>query len=212
MNAAATIEAPYSEVALSVNAFDSPEWSRAQPIQITRTWSGADAPASRHAEARILRTADSLLVRFICGQEEPLIVNSNPQRDVKTLRLWDRDVCEIFLAPDAKTPGRYFEFEASPLGEWVDLAINFNSTGRETDFAFHSGMTAAALVGKDKITIGMEIPWSASLPKPQKGDVWHVNLFRCVGVGDERYLAWQPTYAREPNFHVPEVFGQLRFL
>jgi hypothetical protein len=207
-----TIEAPYSEVALSANAFDHPEWSRAQPIQITRTWSGADAPASRHAEVRILWTADSLLVRFICRQEEPLIVNSNPRQDVKTIKLWDRDVCEIFLAPDPKTPGRYFEFEASPLGEWVDLAINFSSTGRETDFAFHSGMTAAALVGKDLITIGIEIPWSESLPKPQKGEVWRVNLFRCVGVGDERYLAWQPTYAPEPNFHVPEVFGELRFL
>jgi hypothetical protein len=206
------IEAPFSEIGLTANAFDHPEWMRAYPIQITRKWSGAGAPASRHAEARILWTAESLLVRFVCRQEEPLIVNSNPLLNKKTIRLWDRDVCEIFIAPDPKTPQRYFEFEASPAGEWVDLAIIFEPSGRQTDFEFQSGMSAAAIVDRNQVTITMQIPWSGFLPKPQKGDVWRMNLFRCVGVGDDRYLAWQPTYATEPSFHVPEVFGWLDFL
>ncbi len=207
-----TIRAPYSELSLTAKAFDHPEWTRAHPIQITRKWSGEDAPASRHAEAGIIWTDESLLVRFICRQEEPLTVNSNPQFDKKTLRLWDKDVCEVFLAPDPETPSRYFEFEASPLGEWVDLAINFTPAGRETDFEFHSGMTAAAIIGEEQIKVAMQIPWGQFLPRPQPGDLWRVNLFRCVGIGDERYLVWQPTYAAEPNFHVPEVFGWLEFL
>ena len=73
-------------------------------------------------------------------------------------------------------------------------------------------MTTAVIVNASQVTIAMQIPWSDSLPKPQKGDAWRVNLFRCVGVGDDRYLAWQPTYTAEPNFHVPEVFGWLDFL
>jgi hypothetical protein len=206
-----TIVAQHAGVAINAEAFDHSEWTRAEPVQITRKWSGEDAPAARHAEARIIWTDESLIVRFVCRQEEPLTVNPNPQLSTKTPRLWDRDVCEIFIAPDAKVPGRYFEFEASPLGEWIDLAISVKPGGRETDFEFHSGMTAAALVGKDQMIISMQIPWSRFLPRPQKGDAWRVNLFRCVGVGDERYLAWQPTYAAEPNFHVPEVFGWLRF-
>ena len=206
-----TIRAPYSELSLTAKAFDHPEWTRAHPIQITRKWSGEDAPASRHAEAGIIWTDESLLVRFICRQEEPLTVNSNPQFDKKTLRLWDKDVCEIFIAPDPQTPGRYFEFEASPLGEWIDLAISFEPIGRRTDFEFHSGMTVATIVRGDQMTIVMQIPWSQSLPLPEKGDRWRVNLFRCVGVGDDRYLAWQPTYTAEPNFHVPEVFSWLCF-
>jgi hypothetical protein len=152
------------------------------------------------------------VARFVCRQQEPLTISADPQFEQKTIGLWHRDVCEIFVAPDPQTPGRYFEFEASPVGEWVDLAINFTAAVRETDFEFHSGMSAAALVGLGQITVAMQIPWSKSLPKPTKGDVWRVNLFRCVGTGDDRYLAWQPTYAPEPNFHVPEVFGQLRFL
>ena len=212
MSSQSTIRAPYSEIGLTASALDHPEWERAQPIKITRKWSGADAPAARHAEVRIIWTNDALLVRFVCRQEEPLIVNSNPLLNKKTIRLWDGDVCEIFIAPDTKTPERYFEFEASPTGEWVDLAIILKRSGRQTDFEFQSGMSAAASVDASQITITMEIPWSGFLPKPQPGDVWRVNLFRCVGVGDDRYLAWQPTYTPEPNFHVPEVFGWLEFL
>jgi len=207
-----TIEAPYCEFRVPANALDHADWTRSQPIQITRKWSGAVAPASRHAEARIIWTDTSLTVRFVCRQEEPMIVNSNPQLSQKTLRLWDRDVCEIFLAPDAQVPERYFEFEVSPMGEWIDLAINLKPEGRQTDFEFDSGMSTATTVDGTQLTLAMEIPWSIHLPKPKKGDVWRANLFRCVGVGDDRYLAWQPTYAPEPNFHVPEVFGWLEFL
>ncbi|HEV7746538.1 MAG TPA: carbohydrate-binding family 9-like protein [Pyrinomonadaceae bacterium] len=206
------IAAPYSEANLTAGDFDHPGWDLAHPIQITRKWSGEGAPVSRHAEARIIWTDKSLFVRFLCRQQEPLTVNPNPQLSEKTMRLWDRDVCEIFLAPDTNSPERYFEFEASPLGEWIDLAICLNPTGRETDFAFNSSMTVAARVAGEQLAIGMKIPWSQSLPQPRKGDSWRVNLFRCVGVGDDRYLAWQPTFAPEPNFHVPEVFGWLEFL
>lgn len=206
-----TIEALYSEVGINADALNHPEWLRSHPIQINRKWSGEAAPASRHSEARILWTDDSLIVRFLCRQKEPLIVNSNPQLNKKTLRLWERDVCEIFIAPDLKAPQHYFEFEAAPTGEWVDLAITLKTTGRKTDFDFHSGMTTAGIMDENRVTIAIQIPWSDSLPTPQKGDAWRVNLFRCVGVGDDRYLAWQPTHAPEPNFHVPEAFGWLDF-
>ena len=206
-----TIGAPYSEVSLPADAFDHAEWSRAQPIQIVRKWTGEAAPTSRHADARIIWTDEFLIVRFVCRQEEPLTVNSKPQLDKKTIGLWHKDVCEIFIAPDTAAPGCYFEFEASPLGEWVDLAISLKPAGRETDFELHSGMTAAAVMVEDQLTIVMQIPWSQFLPKPRQGDLWRVNLFRCVGTGDERYMAWQPTHTAEPNFHVPEVFGWLEF-
>jgi hypothetical protein len=72
-------------------------------------------------------------------------------------------------------------------------------------------MTTASHLQNDELTEIIRIPWSDSIPKPSSGDQWRVNLFRCVGSGNERYLAWQPTYTVEPNFHVPEVFGWLEF-
>jgi hypothetical protein len=94
----------------------------------------------------------------------------------------------------------------------VDLAVDFTETKRENNFEFLSGITVAASVSQDQVRIGMRIPWSASIPKPQHGDEWRANLFRCVGLGNERYLAWQPTFSPEPNFHVPHAFGRLRFI
>lgn len=168
--------------------------------------------ASRHAEARICWSDEALHVRFEGKQQGPLIVTDYPITDKKTLGLWDRDVCEIFLAPDPEQPWRYFEFEAAPTGEWVDLGIVVKPEGRETDWDFASGLTTAAKLDGKRLLVGMRIPWSKAIPKPQRGDEWRVNLFRCVGPeAPERYLAWRPTGAAEPNFHVPEAFGVLRF-
>ena len=51
------------------------------------------------------------------------------------------------------------------------------------------------------------------LGMPSSGDVWHGNIFRCVGKGENRgYLAWQPTETPAPNFHVPEKFGEFEFV
>jgi hypothetical protein len=203
--------APRLIAPLSIGDLDNPDWQGAPSINITRYWSGATAPIERHTEVRICWDEEALSVRFVCSQHEPLIISSNPVTDKKTLGLWDRDVCEIFVAPDAMKPERYFEFEAAPTGEWVDLGILMTPSGRETDWDYHSGMSAVARVQPDRVIVGMSIPWSESIPKPERREEWRINLFRCVGPGLERYLAWQPTRTSQPNFHVPEAFGWLRF-
>jgi hypothetical protein len=212
MSSNAIIESLYNATDLSAADFVHAAWNRVMPIPITRYWSGLPAPADRHADARILWSDESLCVRFVCRQTEPLIVSSNPQIETKTMGLWDRDVCEAFLAPDPEQPNRYFEFEAAPTGEWVELAVHVKPGERETEWDFDSGMTTSARIGKGEVTIAMRIPWSDRIPKPELGDRWRVNLFRCVGSSQDRgYLAWQPTHTAQPNFHVPEVFGWLVF-
>jgi hypothetical protein len=152
-------------------------------------------------------------VRFDCRQHEPLIVSAEPVTDKKTLGLWDRDVCEVFLAPEADKPHLYYEFEAAPTGEWVDLGIQITPTGRVTDWDYQSRMSTATRVESDRLLIAIGIPWSNSIPKPQTGAEWRANYFRCISLHpEERYLAWRPTYAPEPNFHVPDAFGTLCFI
>src|ERR1044071_2769690 len=202
MSAAPTIEAVYSDALLTAESFAHPDWQRAQPVLIKRKWSGQSARESQQAEARLLWTNEALLIRFQCNQDEPLNVRANPQRDRKTIGLWETDVCEVFLAPDSDNPHHYMEFEASPQGEWVDLAIRITPNGRQTDFDFQSGMRVATETQAKQMIISMEIPWSDVLPRPVPGTLWRVNLFRCAGVGDDRYLAWLPTYTDEPSFHV----------
>lgn len=212
MEADNLIVAERTSAAVSAADLDHQEWNRARPVHLTRYWSGEVAPSSRHAEARTLWTPAALSVRFVCRQHEPLIVSASPQVEQKSLGLWDRDVCEIFVAPDAQTPQRYFEFEAAPTGEWLDLAIQSNDDTRETDWHFASGMTAAARIGAKTLTIALCIPWTAFGREPRAGERWRVNLFRCVGTDPNRgYLAWRPTHTAQPNFHVPAAFGWLEF-
>ena len=212
MDSDKTIVAPYVDRPIAESDFANEVWERCQRVAITHLWSGEPAASTRHAEARLCWSNEALHVRFVGVQKEPLVVNANPVTDKKTLGVWDRDVCEIFLAPDAANPSRYFEFETAPTGEWVDLGITLTPTGRETDWDFASGFTNAARLDEEKLFIGMRIPWSEALPKPASGTIWKVNLFRCAGPeSPERYLAWQPTHTPEPNFHVSEVFGTLHF-
>lgn len=206
------VEAPHAGASISVNDFENEVWERSQPVTIASLWSGAPAAVERHAEARVCWSDDALHVRFVGGQHEPLVVSAEPITDRKTLGLWDRDVCEIYLAPNPENPARYFEFEAAPTGEWIDLGILVTAEGRHTDWDYSSGLTVAARVSRSQLTVRMNVPWSDSIPKPTANDHWRVNLFRCVGPeAPDRYLAWRPTGTPEPNFHVPEAFGSLVF-
>ena len=195
-----------------ITDFDNKNWDRAKAVTVKTYWSGKPAPDGRQFSARLLWSDVALYVRFEAPQNEPLVISNDPNLNKKTIGVWDRDVCEIFIAPDADKPDRYFEFEVAPTGEWVDLAIEFRSGKRITDFEYSSGMTSAARVVKDKVVSAIKIPWKALGKTPKTGDMWRGNLFRCVGKDPDRgYVAWQPTLTDEPSFHVPEKFGVFRF-
>jgi hypothetical protein len=208
------VEALRVEGEIAVSDFGHEAWARARVVPIEHYWSGERAPESRHGEARVVWSNSALSVRFVCRQGEPLVISDAPNLAEKSLGLWDRDVCEIFVAPEAGAPERYFEFEAAPTGEWLDLAILWRPEGRKTDWHYRSGMQSAARIEKDSITIAMSIPWRAfgRDSAPRAGERWRANLYRAVGRDPARgYLAWRPTYAPEPSFHVPAEFGWLEF-
>lgn len=188
-------------------------WSSARPVELTHYWSGELAPVERCASARAIWSNDMLCVRFDYLQYEQFVLSNELHLTKKTIGLWERDVCEIFIAPNASEPERYFEFEAAPTGEWLDLAIHQMTDKRETDWEYSSGMTVASRIEDSKVTIIMRIPFDALGVVPQAGDRWRANLFRCVGSGETRgYMAWQPTLTEQPNFHVPDAFGSLVFV
>jgi hypothetical protein len=206
------IEARHISADLAVGDFTNSEWAKAHAVQIDHYWSGERAPEGRHAEARILWSKKALHIRFVCNQTEPLIVSATPQTAQKTMGLWDRDVCEIFIATDSNVVERYLEFEVAPTGEWLDVAIDLTTGKRESDWAFNSHMTTAARIEKERSTMAMRIPWNHWIHEPQKGERWRVNLFRCAGKDPGRgYLSWQPTRTPQPNFHLPQAFGSLAF-
>ncbi|MBK9214460.1 MAG: hypothetical protein IPM59_02485 [Chloracidobacterium sp.] len=97
-----------------------------------------------------------MYVRFDAVQGEPLAVSPKPDLSKKVVGLWDRDVCEIFIAPDKNDANKYFEFEIAPTGEWIDLGIEVTPNGRKTDLEYRSGMTSAARIEKGRVVMAIK--------------------------------------------------------
>lgn len=187
-------------------------WDKIEATQVDKYWSGKAALKGGHFLARLLWSDVALYVRFEANQTEPLIISDKPNKARKTMNLWDRDVVEIFVAPDRNEPRKYFEFEIAPTGEWIDVGLDTTSGKRISDWNYASGMESAARIEKDRVVMAIKIPWGAFGRTPKSGDVWLGNLLRCVGKDPDRgYLAWSPTLTAEPNFHVPEKFGEFVF-
>lgn len=202
----------YIENDFDIALLDHDLWYGAEEVGVISYWSGESALTKHRFRTRLLWSDEALYVRFFANRRGPLNVNDEPDLRQKTAGLWERDVCEIFIAPDQNVRNKYFEFEIAPTGEWLDLGIEIVDSKRLTDWDYVSGMGSSARIEDEKIVMAMKIPWKAFGRKPEVGDIWLGNLFRCVGREPDRgYLAWRPTMTEKPNFHVPERFGQLIF-
>ena len=206
------IKVAYTEKDFSVVELNNKAWKQASEVLIDKYWSGENAPVGRQFRTKLLWSKNALYIRFEANQSEPLIISESANLKTKTRGLWDRDVCEIFLAPNKSEPRKYFEFEIAPNGEWIDLGIYQKPDERITDWNYNSGMKSKAVIEKDKVIMAIKVDWEAFGKTPKSGDVWLGNVFRCVGTGNTRgYLAWSPTFTKEASFHVPEKFGEFIF-
>lgn len=197
----------------SITDLTNPNWTKANEVSIKKYWSGEIAPIGRQFKAKFLWSDSALYVRFEANQTEPLIISDTPNLSSKTNGLWERDVCEIFIAPNPIEFRKYFEFEVAPTGEWIDLEVYQMPDQRETNFDYLSGMQTAAIIEDKKVWMAFKIEWKAFGKIPTIGEIWKGNIFRCVGADETRgYLAWQPTLTEKPNFHVPEKFGEFEFV
>jgi alpha-galactosidase len=186
----------------------APAWNLAPPVRFAWDWQGENADLVRETEVRVLWNSAFLYLRFLC-RYRTLTVFADSDINGRRDQLWDRDVAEVFLQTDGSQPRRYWEFEISPNGMWVDLEI---SPDGKRDPA--SGMKSRVAVNEaDKIwTAELALPVPVLMAGFDPSQEWRVNFFRVEGATEPRfYSAWRPTYTPQPNFHVPEAFGILRF-
>jgi len=195
------------EIALSAE-HPADEWQQAVPISFCADWQGLHADPGLRTQVQALWSAQTLFLRFECRYRELHVfedADPNGRRD----GLWERDVAEALLQPDAARERWYKEFEVSPNGMWIDLDI---FPGGRTDL--NSGMRRSVFVDETRLqwTAELAIPMASLSPNVGPGAIWRANFYRVEGQQEPRhYLAWQPTNTPEPNFHVPSAFGVLRF-
>lgn len=126
------------------------------------------------------------------------------------------DSClEFFFSPDADSD-RYFNFEGNPNGS---MYIGFGRPGADRYRLYSSRFRKLFQITPFEIPGGwgleLRIPVSfVQLYAPDfklySGLKLQGNFFKC---GDEtqqvHYMAWNPVEVPNPNFHLPEFFGQL---
>ncbi len=184
-------------------------WKLSTALRFSADWREENADPERETEVRLLWTPEWFYLRFL-ARFRVITVFSDAEPNGRRDHLWDRDVAEVFLQPDLAQPGRYREFEVSPNGFWIDLDI---APGEKHDLK--SGLRRRVILNEAAKT------WVAELALPMKclvdrfdpAATWKVNFYRVEGAVEPRfYSAWQPTRTPTPNFHVPEVFGELVFV
>lgn len=186
----------------------SSAWEQAAPIRFDADWQGENADPERSTEARLLWTTTALYIKFVARYRE-LSVFSDAAPNGRRDRLWDRDVAEVFLQPDPSHLRRYKEFEVSPNGFWIDLDID-NGGLQDLKSGLHRRISINE--STKTWTAGLAIPMKSLLPLFDPHAVWRVNFYRVEGPSEPRfYSAWRPTNTPQPNFHVPELFGYLKF-
>ena len=114
MTASACLTIKHISNDLSIDRLDDESWKSAYETIVTKQWSGNVAPIGRHFKAQLLWSDTAIYVRFEANTDEPLVVSDKPDLTTKAIGLWDRDVCEIFIAPDKSIRNKYFEFEIAP--------------------------------------------------------------------------------------------------
>jgi alpha-galactosidase len=184
-------------------------WYSAAPVAFCADWRGENADAGRETRVRALWSPETLHLRFECRYRE-LFVFDDSDASGRRDQLWDRDVAEAFLQPDPETQGCYREVEVSPNGMWIDLDI-FPGGRRD----LQSGMERSVWLDRERKIWAAEIaiPMDALTESFNPQKEWRVNFYRVEGRSEPRfYSAWRPTNSPQPNFHVPEAFGRMRFV
>ena len=184
------------------------EWQSADPIRFGANWQGKNVDPSLETEVRVLWSPASIYLRFVCRYCE-MFVFDDSEPSGRRDHLWDRDVAEAFLQPDASIERCYKEFEIAPNGMWIDLDVSPSGLAD-----LKSGMNRSVHIDtQDNLwTAELAIPMRSLTAHFDPKAVWRANFYRVEGKAEPRqYLAWQPTCTPQPNFHVPKTFGTLRF-
>lgn len=181
-----------------------------QPAPATRMEHGSlTAAAHPGASTRVqaLHSDAHLALRY-SGMIHELTVFEPARMDSERIGLWDRDVVELFLAPDAAKPNYYYEFEVAPTGEKLDLVIDPATPDIKDRLKWNSGWTVSSHVdtANRTWTVVMKIPWKSMGIEPTPGKRLPMNLYR-VDKSQAAHLAWNPTLRR--TFHTPDRFGWL---
>ena len=212
-----TIRVPFIEKEFTPDADASKgTWTQIEPqVTFSTDWRDEEMHSAYSTEVRLCWSQEYLYVLWTASYAE-LHTVAEPEEIGRgeSWGLWEGDVVEFFIG-DSPDQNRYFEFVASPLGQWIDLRHNKNLTAELSyDAAWESGWTRAVRIDRQRKQWVSEwrIPLGAiTTQRIEEGLAFRGNFYRISKQSaEELYLAWSPTMSLgRAAFHVPERFGTI---
>lgn len=169
-------------------------------------------PALQQTVVRLCGDAAALYVRFDCDDLD--IWATFTQRDDP---IYNEEVVEVFIAPSADDPTRYYEFEVSPAGVLFDGRV-FNPTSTRADLVVDEKWNCPGLrwsAGREdpahRWWATLAIPWAAIAPESHPPHLCRANFYRIERPRDgaPEFSGWSPTLTDPADFHQPVRFGLL---
>jgi hypothetical protein len=198
------------------------EWQQAEILKLNHHM-GDIGKFKPTVEAKLLYDPTSIYVIFKVEDQYVRCLVTEPNGPV-----WTDSCVEFFFAPTLLTPEKYFNLEINCGGTPL---MFYNLIPREK-----YRIVDASLLDKIKIahslpkfieeeieertqwTLEYRLPLAllsqyAEIDYPQKGVKWRANFYKIADdTSNPHYLTWNPVQQPEPDFHLPEFFGTLKFL
>ena len=125
-------------------------------------------------------------------------------------KLYEEDCVELFFAPDASHPRRYFETELGPFGHFLDVAVDLDAHTSDATWSSGARIATTRDAAARTATIEVELTAPGIVAALTPGAKLPVALYRMGGQGPRgstsRGVLPGP---RSHDFHVPSAFGTM---
>lgn len=208
---------------LSIDAnWEKEIWRKIDPIEIRR-YMGEKPSHFPRVQAKLAYDDEAIYVIF---QVEDQYVRAVAQKHQDGVY---KDSCvEFFFSPENNSSRGYFNLEMNCGGTMLFHHQKEPRTGSVhiSDEDINQISVAHSLPKQilEEIqdptiwTVEYRIPFGIltkyhELTKPQKGTIWRANLYKCADdTSHPHWLTWAPVQNPKPNFHLPDFFGELKFM
>lgn len=196
-------------------------WKEIAPLVI-EYYMGEEPDHQPKVQAKLAYDHDFIYVIWRVEDQYVLARRTRNEQDV-----W-RDSCvEFFFTPNRDAEDRsFFNLETNCGGMKLfnaHVAGDKVETFTAADFA--SIVTASSLKTPIDPEIALPTTWTleykipvtlaekfAKTERPKPGAVWRANFYKCADESSHpHWLTWSPVTHAQPQFHLPEYFGILKF-
>jgi len=201
--------------------WNKPQWMKSKAVAI-ENYMGSEPGFRPSAQAKMIYDNENLYVIFLVKDRYVRCVTKDINGPV-----WEDACVEFFFSPDVSFPERYFNLEincgGTPLMHY-NIIPSENITVLEVkdiemiEIAHSMPQIIDPEISEPKTwTIEYRIPLVmlkkySRITYPESGITWKANFYKIAeNSSNPHYLTWAPVINKEPNFHLPQYFGLLRF-